>query len=321
MQDLARLHLTVSSCHSSNLVQQQSVVEYFMKAAPFSVHLVLFITGLSLCIGANAQLKSIFDRTKRAAEREVQKSVTRTVKETVSCTIDDEKCVKDAQKNGDEVVIVDADGNEITDEEGNSVPDPDEANASTDKPGEGIWRNYDFTPGTRVKFASDWTNARVGRIPRDINFVKGNMEIVEKDGERILEFRSASIFQLILEEPLPESFSIEFNEIDDEKCVKDAQKNGDEVVIVDADGNEITDEEGNSVPDPDEANASTDKPGEGIWRNYDFTPGTRVKFASDWTNARVGRIPRDINFVKGNMEIVEKGGERILEFRSASIFQ
>ena len=82
--------------------------------------------------------------------------------------------------------------------------------ASTEEPGEGVWRNYDFSPGKRVKFASDWAGARVGRIPRDIKFVKGNMEIVELDGKRVLEFRSPSIFQIVLDEPLPEGFSIEF---------------------------------------------------------------------------------------------------------------
>ena len=175
----------------------------------FTACFVLF--GLTLSVDADAQFKKLFDSTKKAAEREITKTVEDSVSGAVTCAIDDEKCVEDAKNSGDEVVIVNADGEVIEDVEGNPISDPSEAKASAEQPGEGVWRNYDFSPGTRVKFASDWSDARVGRIPRDIKFIKGNMEIVDLNGERVLEFRSASIFQVVLDEPLPEGFSVEFD--------------------------------------------------------------------------------------------------------------
>ena len=154
---------------------------------------------------ADAQLKDLKDVGIRAAEKEAKKSANKAAKEAKKCVAGDKKCIKRAKKKGREVVIVDADGN-VIDAEDNMVG----SEGSTEKPGEGVWRNYDFTPGKRVMFASEWSNARVGRIPKDIQFVKGNMQIVELGGQRVLEVSSDTIFQIVLHEPLPESFSIEF---------------------------------------------------------------------------------------------------------------
>lgn len=160
---------------------------------------ILIIIAAAYSSGADAQLKDLLNSGKRAVEKEVQKSVEKAATDAVTCAVNDEKCIKDAEKSGQDVVTVDTEGNPVDEEEG------------TEKPGEGVWRNYDFTPGARVIYASDWSRARVGRIPKDIQFVNGNMQIVEMNGQRLLEFSSASLFQIVLDEPLPESFSIEFD--------------------------------------------------------------------------------------------------------------
>ncbi len=165
---------------------------------------IIILVAAAWTSDAAAQI-DVLETGKRAAEKEAQKSVNKAVKKAKTCVAGDKKCIKRAKKKGREVVIVDAEGN-VVDAEGNVVDNEE----STEQPGEGVWRNYDFTPGTRVIYASDWSNARVGRIPKDIKFIKGNMQIVEKDGQRVLEVSSASTFQILLDEPLPESFSIEF---------------------------------------------------------------------------------------------------------------
>ena len=82
---------------------------------------------------------------------------------------------------------------------------------SADQPGEGTWRNYDFTPGTTVWVATDFSEEAVGRFPTSqLEFVKGNMQIVEKDGAKLLEVSSNSVFRVKLPEALPEGFSLEF---------------------------------------------------------------------------------------------------------------
>lgn len=79
-------------------------------------------------------------------------------------------------------------------------------------PGEGVWRNYDFTPGNTVWFASDFSDEPVGRFPASqLEFVNGNMQIVEIDGEKALEISSNSVLRINLPESLPEDFTVEFS--------------------------------------------------------------------------------------------------------------
>jgi outer membrane protein OmpA-like peptidoglycan-associated protein len=79
------------------------------------------------------------------------------------------------------------------------------------KPGEGVWRNYDFVPGDTVWAATDFTTEPVGRFPASqLQFVRGNMQMVEVDGVKALEISSASVFRLALPRTLPDDFSVEF---------------------------------------------------------------------------------------------------------------
>jgi outer membrane protein OmpA-like peptidoglycan-associated protein len=75
-----------------------------------------------------------------------------------------------------------------------------------------VWRNYDFVPGSTVWFATDFTDEPVGRFPASqLEFVKGNMQIVELEGDKVLEASANSTFRVILPEALPEDFTVELN--------------------------------------------------------------------------------------------------------------
>lgn len=88
--------------------------------------------------------------------------------------------------------------------------DEGEDNAEYEAPGEGVWRNYDFVPGSTVWFATDFTDEPVGRFPASqLEFVKGNMQIVEWEGENVLEASENSTFRVVLPEALPEDFTVE----------------------------------------------------------------------------------------------------------------
>ena len=144
---------------------------------------------------ADAQIS----RIKKAAEKELEKQAT----QAVECTVDDTKCAEEAKKDGKKVVVVDADGE--------PVADPAAVDEPTEKPGEGVWRNYDFTPGATVWKATDFSDEQVGRFPASqLEFVKGNMEIVELDGVRVLETSNSGVFRVVLPEVLPEDYTIEF---------------------------------------------------------------------------------------------------------------
>lgn len=81
----------------------------------------------------------------------------------------------------------------------------------TQKPGEGVWRNYDFVPGDTVWVATDFANEPVGRFPASqLEFVKGNAQIVEIDSAKALEVSNLSVFRVALPRQLAREFSLEF---------------------------------------------------------------------------------------------------------------
>lgn len=166
------------------------------------------VMSASVPVAAEAQL----DRLRRAAERAVDRQVDRMIGDAIACALGDTRCVDEARENGQPVVIVDDEGEPIRDANGNTVSDPDEAANLTAAPGEGVWRNYDFVPGHTVWRATDFTDERVGRFPANqLEFVNGNMQIVEMNGKPVLEASSESVFRVRLPEALPEGFAIEFS--------------------------------------------------------------------------------------------------------------
>jgi len=173
---------------------------------------------------AEAQLGRLRRAAESAVQREAGNKVTTTIGEATACAIADQACVEEAQRNGEKVVIVDEDGEVVTDESGNPVSDPAVAEATLQEPGEGRWASYDFLRGERPIFNTRWNvedtdnlpaikpnpAVRVGRIPGNVEFVSGNVEIVQLDGLNTAEFKDVTYFRIPLSEPLPEDFSLEF---------------------------------------------------------------------------------------------------------------
>lgn len=175
----------------------------------------LLALALLLPAPSSAQIGRVIDRAKDRAERNVENRVNREADKlidgAIACALGDTQCVEDAQKDGKPVVITDADGEVIRDPNGTPITDQDAAAAAGERPGEGVWRNYDFVPGDSVWYASDWERERVGRIPAaQIEFVSGNLEIVELAGKKLLESKSPSVFRVALPATLPEQFTLEF---------------------------------------------------------------------------------------------------------------
>jgi outer membrane protein OmpA-like peptidoglycan-associated protein len=76
-----------------------------------------------------------------------------------------------------------------------------------------LWVNYDFVPGDRVLFFTDYSEDEVGNFPERLEFVSGNMELVELDGVRYIRSTSTGVFSIPLPEVLPEKFTIEIDVI------------------------------------------------------------------------------------------------------------
>ena len=107
----------------------------------------------------------------------------------------------------------DEDGNPAADEpQQKQEPAANADSTPAGAPGEGVWRNYDFVPGRDVWFATDFSDERIGRFPASqLEFVKGNAQVVEKDGQTVLEFSSATTFRINLPAQLADNFTVEFD--------------------------------------------------------------------------------------------------------------
>ncbi len=85
------------------------------------------------------------------------------------------------------------------------------ASAPGQKPGEGVWLNYDFVPGDRVLFFDDFARDPVGNFPQRLELTEGNMEVAEWQGSRWLRASTPGVFVVPLAEVLPERFTLEFD--------------------------------------------------------------------------------------------------------------
>lgn len=92
----------------------------------------------------------------------------------------------------------------------------DSAPAGTESGGAGapkVWANYDFIPGQRTLYLTDFTDEEVGNFPRRLVFKTGSMEVVELDGQRALKASDPSGFVIPLSEVLPARFTLEIDVI------------------------------------------------------------------------------------------------------------
>lgn len=158
---------------------------------------------------ADAQL---IDRLKRRAQQQVERRVEdKTAQavdkglDTVECAATDAACIKKAKDDGKTVV---APGTKAAGADGAAAPATPAAPGAA---GEGVWANYDFVPGEKVLFADDFARDKVGDFPRRLEFMDGNVEVVEWQGRRFVRATDESTFQVPLAAVLPERFTIEFD--------------------------------------------------------------------------------------------------------------
>ena len=69
----------------------------------------------------------------------------------------------------------------------------------------------DFTPGTRVLFATDFAGDAIGDFPRALRLHGGNAEVAEIGGTRYLRATDFGTFEIPLPVTLPERFTMEFD--------------------------------------------------------------------------------------------------------------
>lgn len=199
------------------------------------------LLGLALAVAvpsgpADAQIwDEVEDAAEEAVEDETANQVERLLREAVRCAFHDLECIESAEEEDEPVVLTDEEGNVLTDDEGDPITDrsqlpPEKREAAT--PGSAN-ANYDFEPGERTLFETDFSSDRVGDFPRSLSFQGGSMEVVEWQGGRALRAKTTSKFDVVLDEALPERFTLEL-EFYTPDFVNDLS-----VYAVDADGERV----------------------------------------------------------------------------------
>lgn len=172
----------------------------------------LMLGALLLPAPVEGQLPDLRRIVETSVESEINRALEAKIRDAVRCALGDTACVERARQDGQTTVFEDEDGQIITDADGQPITDPDDARAATDEVGTGVWTNYDFVPGNTVAYALDLESERVGRFPaRQLEFVQGNAQIVERDGVRQLQITSPTTFRVRLPETLPDDYTLEFD--------------------------------------------------------------------------------------------------------------
>jgi OmpA-OmpF porin, OOP family len=93
-------------------------------------------------------------------------------------------------------------------------PAPAGATASAPaKPDAKVWENYDFVPGSRVLFYTDFSDDKVGNFSRRLKYKSGQAEVIERDGVKVLRAMSRSEFLVPVGRKLPDRFTLEMDVI------------------------------------------------------------------------------------------------------------
>jgi OmpA-OmpF porin, OOP family len=172
--------------------------------------------ALALGAASPTHAQSLADRLKRrakeSAERQVENRVDQRTGEatnaaldkaegTVKCAASDTKCIDDAKKAGKKVETTEAAA------AGGSGAGAAGAAAAPKTTNVG----KDFTPGTRVIVATDFTCDEIGDFPRAFELKNGNFEVADVGGTRYLRGTSFGKFEILLPEVLPDMFTMEFD--------------------------------------------------------------------------------------------------------------
>ncbi len=97
-----------------------------------------------------------------------------------------------------------------------AISTPVSAQSSNPAPSPGqakIWENYDFVPGSKVLFFTDFSEDRVGNFSRRLKFVNGAMDVVDRNDAKVLRITSRSQLLIPVGRKLPERFTLEIDVI------------------------------------------------------------------------------------------------------------
>ena len=74
-----------------------------------------------------------------------------------------------------------------------------------------VWENYDFVPGSKVLFYTDFSEDRTGNFARGLKYVSGAMDVVERDDVKMLRASAPSTLLIPVGRKLPQRFTLEID--------------------------------------------------------------------------------------------------------------
>jgi OmpA-OmpF porin, OOP family len=74
-----------------------------------------------------------------------------------------------------------------------------------------VWDNYDFVPGNKIIFFTDFSEDKVGNFARGLKYVSGPIEVVEREGVKVLRSTARSTMLIPVGKMLPQRFTLEFD--------------------------------------------------------------------------------------------------------------
>lgn len=184
----------------------------------------LFVSLVAICAmlpitvtPASGQIvRRLAESAKRSAENELDRQVEELVANAVRCVFNDVTCIERSRQDGQDVVLTDSEGNVLYDDDGRPYQHPNDLPAEmqgTPAPPPPPASTFEFVPGDRAVFYDDYSGDNLGDFPRNLTFLKGNWDLVEWEGRRLLRNTGprGAAFRLDLAETLPEMFTIEFD--------------------------------------------------------------------------------------------------------------
>lgn len=76
-----------------------------------------------------------------------------------------------------------------------------------------VWENYDFVPGSKVLFYTDFSEDRVGNFARGLRYRSGPVEVIERDSVKMLRSTGQAEFLIPVGKKLPDRFTLEIDVI------------------------------------------------------------------------------------------------------------
>ena len=204
----------------------------------FSSPRFLLLAALAACVVTSpVHGQGMLDRMKEKAKEKAQAKADQaadsltdaamnTTERAVKCVISNTACIQKAEEAGQPVTVVNTKGQPVSTADsaraiaaagsGGAASAASQAAPASAPVGPGtdgaqVAVNYDFTPGTRVIWATDFAKDPIGDFPRRLKLVDGNFETAGFRGQHLLRSTNSGQVIVPLPEILPRQFTLEFD--------------------------------------------------------------------------------------------------------------